>query len=196
MSIQKLVNQAREMLEILGELEKGKAYDLKELGGHIGVSSNKELLDVVGALRDQGCIEIINGKDDSGEAFTAVALRSQDFDPGLVVTGDFKEKDEKKGGIVDANIGFFSGSVEEPQKKAPRIDIEFKSPPSEKALPRDAKDVGDLTIEQVLLQLADAVEQSDGIDDPVKYPLLEKIRSVASHPAILAWLRAPLRELV
>jgi hypothetical protein len=55
--------------------------------------------------------------------------------------------------------------------------------------------VGDLTIRQVLEALAGAVESSTEIDDREKFPLLDKIRSVASNETIRKWLETPLSKM-
>ncbi len=198
MSTATLVNQARQLLEILSELEQGKAYDLHQLGEHIGVSSKKELYEVAQILNDQGCAEIIRGKDDSGSPIVAMAFRSLDFDPGLVTSPKASEPPEKKAGIVDTHVDLSATAPHRSQDKAPRVAVRFGAQPAlpTEPAPESGPEIGQLTITQILLQLAEAVEQSSAIDAATKYPLLEKINSVASHPAIGSWLKTPLKNMV
>lgn len=198
MSQSNLVDEARQLLEILGELEQGKAYDLDQLGEHIGAKTKKELAEVAQMLKDQGCVEIIRGKDDSGLPIVALALRSLDFDPGLVTGPSANEPSEKKGGIVDTNVFLSANKAERPKAADSRVNVRFDPRPSLPKEPEPKKEpkFGELTIEQILLQLAQAVEQSDAIDPSTKYPLLEKIKTVATHPAIDFWLKTPLKNML
>jgi len=197
MSIITLVNQARQLLEILAELEQGNAYDLYQLGEHIGTKNKTELHEVAQILKDQGCVEMIQGQDDGGSPMVALALRSLDFDPGLVVRPKKFETPET-GGIVNATVDLTAGTLETPREPSPEVERQPSQPQQQtpKVAPAEDSAIGELTIEQILLQLADAVEQSDVIDPPTKYPLLEKIKAVAGHPAIGSWLKTPLRIIV
>lgn len=205
MTIITLVHQARQLLEILSELEQGKAYDIDQLGEHIGVRDKKELYEVSQILKDQGCVEIIRGHDDSGGPIVAMALRSLDFDPGLVTLRNGGKSGEKSGGITSASVELVSTQVPKPTGQEPRVDIRLQTPPPPETAPQkepavrlatNEQKIGSLTIEQILLQLAEAIEQSDALDAPTKYPLLEKIQAVAGHPAISSWLKTPLKNIV
>ena len=191
MSIVKLVNQARQLLEVLAELERGRAYDLSQLTEHVGVESRAELRTVAECLQKQGCVELL---EQDGGSF--VALRSLDFDPGLVVYVEpAPAPDPNRSAIAEAKVELFGGppgdrgAISTTVEVAPLKRPEAPSPPT-------AQTVGDLTIAQVLRALATAVEGAAEIGEREKGALLEHLEAVATNPSIRPWLSTPLRRMV
>ncbi|MBW2278218.1 MAG: hypothetical protein JRF63_12040 [Deltaproteobacteria bacterium] len=191
MTLVKLVNQARQMLEVLNELERGKAYDLSQLAEHVGVESLDELKTVAKCLQGQGCVELM--EMDSG---SFVALRSLEFDPGLVVYRESDaptaKKQEQRSAIADASVDLVGGLPSD------RVAISTKVAPLEKPVSKPQPQrggVGDLTIAQILSGLAGAIEGSADLGDAEKRSLLENINAVVASSSIQQWLKTPLKNM-
>ena len=191
MTLVKLINQARQMLEVLDELERGKAYDLSQLAEHVGVETQAELRTVAECLQKQGCVELM---EMDGGSF--VALRSLDFDPGLVVykEEDAGEKKEERSPIAEASVDLVGGLSAGRGAISTKVEVAPMEKPPAKEKPAGS-DVGDLTIGQILTALGGAIQGSPELGDLEKKALVENINTPVGSSSIRQWLETPLKHM-
>ncbi len=183
------------MLDILMELEQGKAYDLLQLGEHIGTEDPDELGASAFELREKGFVELLESQD-AGRLVVVLISPTGNGEPGN------SPKKEEKSIIAEANVNFMSSvqpvkgesSTRSKERGVITTSVDL-APAVSKAAPQQSP-IEAITIGEILNALASAVENSPDIKDKEKWPLVEKINAVVSSKDISPWLKAPIKTIV
>lgn len=205
MTQKRLSATAQQILSLLLELPTGTGYPLRRLGEHVGTGSPEELKDSFDELESLGYIKTIKTEDfPERVAFLVSSMSNRDIDQA-------PQDDDSI--ISDFNVEFFKGSslttkvtASTDEYKTNRAIVSAKvdsdsEEAAKTAAPKEqpsapSKALETVTIKQILDALSSSIENSDAIAAQDKWPLVEKINALTTHPLLRATLATPLKNII
>lgn len=221
MSDKKLSTLAVQLLNLLMELDKEQGYQLPQLGEHLRTSNLDELSGAAWELQDSGYVKVLEADEIPHPvvvllpAATQAAPAEEPEPPKKSIISGASVGFGSLSSINSA-ASSTSGTVRtksEPAKPAQgrgviRTIVDTSStkpataavsvapaPAPVKAAPAASR-LDTVSIKQILDAMVGAIESTPEITDKDKWPLVDKIQAISSHPAIAAWISAPLKNII